>query len=288
MSAKTIICGILVINCFLTAVATAQQDTTRELKVIFPVTCVAPGLANALEKLFEEEHKIPVKIYSLCTGDAIKFIKSHKGIDEVDVLIGHDLEAERLFEKEGYVVNLRSVWYSDYVLVGPPEDPAKIKGMTDPVKAMAILAKKKIPFCSRADSSGTHALELHLWKMTGIKPQGDWYIETRVGTSEMLMIAVRKKAYSISHGATFLEMAETVDLVPMVDDRKKLITTYEAMALNPDRFPNINYIHAMLFIGFLTSPSTQHFIAEFGREKYGRSTFWPMAVQTNQPQQEKK
>lgn len=262
----------------------AEENPSRELRVIFPVTCVSPGLANALVKLYEAEYKVPTKMYSLCTGDAITFIKGHVGVEEVDVMLGHDREAEEQFVHDGYAVNLRSVFYSDYVLVGPPDDPAKIKGMTNPAKALKTIAKKKVNFCSRADSSGTHALEMRIWRMAGIKPKGDWYIKTKVGTSETLLIAFRKKAYFISHGATFMQMGETIDLVPIVEDKKNLITTYEVLAMNPERFPNMKYVQAMHFIGFLTSPSTQKYIAEFGQEEFGKPIFFPMAVKTKQPQ----
>ncbi len=256
----------------------AEENPSRELRVIFPVTCVSSGLPNELIKLFEAEYKIPVKMYSLCTGDAIKFIKEHKGIEEIDVMIGHDLEAEKKFIHDGYAVNLRSVFYSDYILVGPPDDPAKIKGIKNPIKALKTIAKKKAIFFSRADSSGTHALEIKIWKMAKIKPKGDWYIKTKVGTSETLLIANRKGAYFISHWATFKDMAETIDLVPILEDKENLITTYEIMAINPEKFPNILYTKAMLFIGFITSPNIQNYIAKFGQEKYGRSIFLPMAV----------
>jgi tungstate transport system substrate-binding protein len=266
----------------------AQENPSQELRVIFPVTCVSPGLAKALIDSFESAYKIPTKMYSLCTGDAISFIKEHEGIEEVDVMIGHDIEAEERFVKEGYAVNLRSVCYSDYVLVGPPDDPAKIKGMKSAAKALETIARKKATFCSRADSSGTNALEMRIWKMAKIKPRGDWYLQTKVGTSETLLIAARKRAYFISHWATFSEMAETVDLAPLVEDPKHLITAYEVMAMNPERFPKVKYVDAMLFIGFLTSPPIQKYIGEFGIEKYGRPVFIPMAVKSNQQQKGKK
>ncbi len=256
----------------------AEENPSQEFRVIFPVTCVSPGLANALVKLYEAEYKVPTKMYSLCTGDAIKFVKEHEGIEEVDVMLGHDREAEEQFVHDGYAVNLRSVFFSDYVLVGPPDDPAKIKGMTNPAKALQKIAKMKLNFCSRADLSGTHGLEMRIWKMAGIKPKGDWYIQTKVGTESTLLIANRKRAYFISHGATFMQMGETIDLVPFVEDKENLITTYEVMALNPEKFPNVKYVKAMHFIGFLTSPSTQKYIAEFGQEEFGKPIFFPMAV----------
>ncbi len=266
----------------------AQENAPRELKAIFPVTCVSPGLANGLAKLFETQYKIPVKVISLCTGDAIHFIKDHEGIEDIDVMMGHEPDEEAQFIKDGFAVNLRPVCYSDFVLVGPADDPAKIKGMKDILKALQRIAATKSNFCSRADSSGTHGLEMRMWKMAKINPEGDWYIKTKVGTSETLNIAARKKAYTISQWASYKEMLETIDLAVMVEDTTKLFTNYDVMAINPERFPKANYVTAMQFIGFLTSPDVQKYIGEFGIEKYHRPAFIPLAVKTNQQQKGKK
>lgn len=203
-------------------------------------------------------------------------------------MLGHEPDEEAQFIKDGFAVNLRPVCYSDFVLVGPADDPAKIKGMKDILKALQRIAATKSNFCSRADSSGTHGLEMRMWKMAKINPEGDWYIKTKVGTSETLNIAARKKAYTISQWASYKEMLETIDLAVMVEDTTKLFTNYDAMAINPERFPKVNYVTAMLFIGFLTSPDIQKYIGEFGMEKYHRPAFIPLAVKTNQQQKGKK
>jgi tungstate transport system substrate-binding protein len=268
----------------------AQDSLSRELRVIFPVTCVSPGLAKELATKFETEHKIPVKIITLCTGDAIHFIKEHEGVEEVDAMIGHDPEAEEKFITDGFAVNFRPVCYSDFVLVGPPDDPAQIKGLGNVLDALKKIALAKANFCSRADSSGTHSLEMRLWKMAGMKPEGDWYIRTMVGTESTLLIAAKKKGYFIAHWASFAQMTESkmVDLIPMVEDKERLFTNYDILAMNPERFPKSNYVSAMLFIGFLTSPKIQNHIAEFGVEKFGRPAFLPLAVKNNKPQKERK
>lgn len=265
----------------------AEDKLSPELKVIFPVTVASPGLADGLVKLFEAQCKVPVKKYTLCTGDAIKFIKEHEGIEDVDVMLGHDYDAEEQFIKDGFAVNLREVCYSDFVLVGPPEDPAKIKGMKNVLDALKTIAKKKINFCSRADSSGTHALEMRLWKAAKTTPQGDWYIKTKLGTSETLIMATRKRAYFISQWASYTQTKETIDLIPLVEDTTRLFTNYEVMAINPERFPKANYVTAMQFIGFLTSPDVQKYIGSFGIEKFGRPSFMPVAVKPKQPQKDK-
>jgi tungstate transport system substrate-binding protein len=261
----------------------AEEHLSPELRVIFPVTCVAPGLAVALADSFAAQYKIPTKIYSLCTGDAIRFIKEHIGIEEVDVMLGHEPDAEEQFVKDGFAVNLRPVCYSDFVLVGPAEDPAKVKGMKNVLKALEKIASVKAPFCSRGDSSGTHGLELRLWKAARIKPAGDWYITTKTGTESTLLIAAKKRAYFICQWAAFASMTETVDLAPLVEDTERLFTDYDVMAMNPEKFPKANYIQAMTFIGFLTAPATQKFIGEFGREKFKRQSFIPLAIKPNQP-----
>jgi tungstate transport system substrate-binding protein len=263
-----------------------ETNQVRELKAIFPQTCVTPGLAHELAKKFETEYHTPVKVISQCTGDAIAMVKKHEGTEVYDIMIGHEPDEEAQFIKDGFAVNLRQICYSDFVLVGPAEDPAKIKGMNDVLKAMKKIAATKSTFVSRADFSGTHGLEMRLWKMAKIKPSGDWYLETRVGTPEALTIAAKKKGYFISHWATFSEMQETIDLVPFIEDTTKLFTNYDAMAINPERFPTANYVTAMQFIGFLTSPETQKFIHEFGIEKYHRPSFIPLAVKPTKMKKE--
>lgn len=265
------------------------QDTSfvRELRVIFPETMVSTGLPIEICKMFESKHKIPIKTLTLCTGDAIHFIKDHIGIEEYDVMIGHDREQEERFVKDGFAVNLCDLCYSDFVIVGPAEDPAKIKGLKSAAKAVELIARNKAYFCSRADSSGSFAVEMKIWKLAKIAPKGDWYLQTKAGTAATLTIASRKRAYMICHGASYSQMQETIDLVPLVEEKGVLVSNYEIMAMNPKRFPKADYKTAMLFIGFMTSPDIQKYIAGFGLDKFGRPPFLPMAVKNIQPQQGK-
>jgi len=196
-------------------------------------------------------------------------------------MIGHDLGQEERFVKDGYAVNLRPLCYSDYVLVGPAEDPAKIKGIKSAAKALELISMNKALFCSRADSSGTWAVEMKIWKLAGIKPKGDWYIPTKVGTPATLIIAMRKRAYMICHWAEYTQMLETIDLVPMVEEKETLVSSYDIMAMNPERFAKANYVNAMLFIGFLTSRDIQKYIGKFGIEKFHRLAFVPLAVKNS-------
>lgn len=249
------------------------------LSVIFPATLCATEMPDEIIAMFEKEYAIPVKKISLCTGDANKLVRSDTP-DHIDVLIGHEKEIEDKLVADGYMVNLREVMYSNFVLVGPKEDPAGIKGMKDPLKALKIIQKKKAFFFSRGDSSGTHGLEMKMWKLAKIKPKGNWYITTKAGSDATLVIADRKNGYTIVHFPTFMQQSETLDMEIMVEGNaeNKLITPYEVMAANPQKYPDTRYMEAMTFIAYLTSPKIQKYIGDFGLQQFKRQINFPMAV----------
>jgi tungstate transport system substrate-binding protein len=262
--------------------ATAQEsnsDSSRILTIIFPATLCSTPMPDEINVMFEKEYNIPVKKITLCTGDADNLVRSANH-EPIDVVIGHEREIEDKLVADGYFVNIREVMYSNYVLVGPREDPAGIKGMTDPTAALKIIKKKKALFFSRGDNSGTHGLEKQMWKLAKIEPKGDWYITTRAGTDATLVIANRKKGYTIVHYPSFIQQQETLDMEIMVDGnaKNKLVTSYEVMAANPQKYPDARYVDAMTFIGYLTSPKIQKYIGDYGKEKFKRQTNFPLAV----------
>ena len=257
----------------------ADSLNSRLLTVIFPVTLCSTQMPEDILRMFEKEYGIPVKKITLCTGDADNLIRSNP-TEKIDVVIGHEKDIEDKLVADGYLVNLREVLYSNYVLVGPKEDPAKIKGMKDPLAALKIIKDKKFLFFSRGDNSGTHGLEKRMWKLAKIDPKGDWYITTKAGTDATLVIANRKRGYTIVHYPSFIQQHETLDMDIMVDGNaeNKLVTAYEVMAANPQKYPNAHYVDAMTFIGYITSPKIQKFIADYGIQKFKRQTNFPMAV----------
>jgi len=256
----------------------ASDSTT--LRVIFPSTLCATQLPEELLAMFKEEFNISAFKVSLCTGDADNYLRS-KNPERIDVLIGHERKIEEKLLADGYVVNIRELLYSNYVLVGPKEDPAKVKGSNNPAKALTVISKKNSLFFSRGDNSGTHGLEKAMWKLAKIQPKGDWYITTNTGTDATLVLANKKKGYTIAHYPSFIQQQETLDMEIMVDGNleNKLITTYEVMAVHPQKFPDAHYIDAMTFIGFLTSPKVQEYIANSGIDTFGRQTNFPLAVE---------
>jgi tungstate transport system substrate-binding protein len=252
---------------------------SKTLAVVFPATLCATELPDELIAMFEKEYNIPIKKINLCTGDANNLIRSDSA-DPIDAFIGHEPDIENKLIADGYLINLREVLYSNFVLVGPKEDPAGIKGIKSPVEALKIIQKKKALFFSRGDNSGTHGLEKKMWKLANIEPKGDWYITTRAGTDATLVIANRKKGYTIVHYPSFIQQQETLNMVIMVEGNfdNKLVTSYEIMAANPQKYPNAHYVDAMTFIGYITSPKIQKYIGDFGKEKFKRQINFPMAV----------
>jgi tungstate transport system substrate-binding protein len=257
----------------------SKPDSSRILNVIFPATLCSTEMPDELIAMFEKDHKIPVKKINLCTGDADILLRSdHK--EPIDVVIGHERTIENKLIADGYLVNLREVLYANFVLVGPKEDPAGIKGMKSPTEALKKIQNKKALFFSRGDNSGTHGLEKNMWKLAKIEPTGDWYITTKAGTDATLVIANRKKGYTIVHYPSFIQQQETLDMEIMIDGnaQNKLVTAYDVMAANPQKYPEAHYVDAMTFIGFLTSPKIQKYIGEFGKEKFKRQINFPLAV----------
>jgi tungstate transport system substrate-binding protein len=253
--------------------------SAKILTVIFPVTLNATPMSDDIIRMFEKDCGIPIKKVTLCTGDADNLIRSNTK-EQIDVVIGHEKEIEDKLVADGLFTNLREVLYSNFVLVGPKEDPAGVMGLKDPLEALKKIQKKKALFFSRGDNSGTHGLEKRMWKLAKIDPKGDWYITTKAGTDATLAIANRKRGYTIAHYVTFIQQHETIDLKVMVDGNvaNKLVTAYEVMASNPQKYPSAHYVDAMTFIGYLTSPRIQQFIADYGMKKFGRQTDFPLAV----------
>ena len=133
---------------------------------------------------------------------------------------------------------------------------------------------------SRGDESGTNALELKLWKQTGIEPAGDWYIESGTGMGDTLNIANERRAYTITDRGTYLALKDRLDLPIMVEGDKALLNVYHVITLNPANGPGINSAGGQAFLTFLLDPATQDFIGKFGVEKFGEPLFTPCADNT--------
>ncbi len=234
---------------------------------------VDTGLLDVLIPKFEEKTGYKVKTIPAGSGQALAM--AEKG--EADVLLVHSPKKELPLVQNGVVVNRRLVMHNDFVIVGPPEDPAGIKGLRSSAEAFKKIAEKKALFISRGDNSGTHSKELEIWKQAGINPQGSWYQESGQGMGQTLLMASEKKAYTLSDRGTFLAQQKNIRLAILVEGDKTLLNIYHVMQVNPKKFPKVNAEGAKAFVDFIISPEAQKIIAAFGKDKYGQSLFVPDA-----------
>ncbi|MEW5762581.1 MAG: substrate-binding domain-containing protein, partial [Bacillota bacterium] len=195
---------------------------------------------------------------------------------EADVLLCHAPAAEKPLVDAGVVTNYRLVMHNDFIIVGPPEDPAGIKGKPS-VEAFKAIAAKKALFISRGDDSGTHKKELAIWKEAGITPSGAWYQESGQGMGATLLQASEKKGYTLTDRGTYLAQKANLKLDILSEGDRSLLNIYHVMQVNPEKFPKVNADGAKAFVEFMVAPETQKVIGEFGRDKFGQPLFFPDA-----------
>jgi tungstate transport system substrate-binding protein len=231
------------------------------------------GLLDVLVPLFERKSGLTLKTISVGTGQALAL--AARG--EADVTLAHVPGLEKKYVSEGKMSNRRLVMYNDFVVLGPPDDPAKIKGLPRALDALKRIAESRSRFVSRGDKSGTHTLELALWKQAGVEPKGAWYIESGQGMGQTLGIANDRRAYTITDRATYLAFQKRVDLPILVEKDRPLLNIYSVMEVNPANGPRVNAGGGRAFADFMVAPETQAVIKSFGVEKYGQPLFVPVA-----------
>lgn len=248
-----------------------------ELVIATTTSTYDTGLLDRLNRVFEELFPVRVKVIAVGTGAALELAR--RGVADLVLVHARHLEDEYL--EAGWVVNRRDVMYNDFVVVGPTGDPAGIRGLRDAAEAFRRIAAVGALFLSRGDNSGTHVKELEIWGRAGISPKGRWYLISGKGQGENLVQASLMGAYTLTDRGTFLALQDNLALDILVEGPLKggdpgLINPYGVMATNPAIHPDRNYIMAMAYIGFLTSPLGQRLIAEY--EVGGEQLFHPSAL----------
>jgi tungstate transport system substrate-binding protein len=231
------------------------------------------GLLDVLVPLFEQKTGYTVKTIAVGTGQALAL--AARG--EADVVLAHAPALEKKYVADGKMLDRRLVMYNDFVIIGPADDPAKIKGVTKAADALKAIAATGSRFVSRGDNSGTHLLEKTLWKLAGAEPQGAWYIEAGQGMGATLGIADDRKAYTLTDRGTFLAFQKRVRLPILVEGDKPLLNIYSVMLVNPSNGPKVNTAGGTAFADFMLSAETQKRIKTFGVDKYGQPLFVPVA-----------
>src|SRR5215216_79593 len=237
------------------------------------------GLLDVLIPMFEEQTGYKVQMVAVGSGQAMEM--GQQG--NADVLLVHSPAAEKEFMTDGWGSERALIMHNDFIIVGPADDPAKIKGASA-VDAFKAIAAAKSTFVARADKSGTGTKELGIWKKAELDPattKPAWYIETGQGMGPSLMIASEKTGYTLTDRATFLANKSNLQLEILVEGDNSLLNVYHVITVNPDKWPKVNYEGATAFFKFITEPSTQDVISKFGVDKFGQQLFIPDADKTD-------
>ena len=260
-----IVLAMLAIACAL--VSATGCGGARPTQVILSTTTSTQdsGLLDSLLPAFEKEFNHTVKTIAVGSGEAIKM--GRRG--DADVVLAHDHAAEEKAVAQGYLLERVKVMYNDFVILGPPNDPAGIKGSESAVEAFQKIAASgtagTASFASRADGSGTNTAELDIWKKAGVDPRGQrWYIATGQGMGETLTIADEKQAYCLADRATYISRQGN-KLVILSEGDPALFNQYGIEVVNPGKHPKLklNVKGAGDFVQFLTSPEGQKLIGEY-------------------------
>lgn len=265
---------IFVLMLLLTVANTDAHAETR-IRMASTTSTQNSGLFDYVLPIFEKKTGIRIDVVAVGTGAAIEIGKR----GDADVVFVHAKEQELKAVEEGFFVNRHDVMYNDFVVIGPSNDPAKIKGMKTTTDAFKKIAETGALFVSRGDKSGTHAKELSLWKKVSIVPAGQkWYLEVGQGMEKTQRIADEKRAYTLTDRGTWLATKdkEKLDMVIVLEGDPTLFNQYGVMAVNPEKFKTVMFKEAMEFVNWIVSREGQDVVASY-KDKNGNALFIPNA-----------
>ncbi len=265
--------SLVLAGLLLVATNFAAAGADRSIVVASTTSTQDSGLFGYLLPIFKQKTGIEVKVIAQGTGQALD--TARRG--DADVVFVHAKPQEEKFLAEGYGVKRFDVMYNDFVLIGPKDDPAGVKGK-DIETALRTIKDKAAPFVSRGDRSGTNAAELALWKQAGIDvaaDKGAWYREIGQGMGAALNTAHAMGAYTLSDRGTWISFKNKGDLQIVVEGDKRLFNQYGVMLVNPDKYPHVKKEDGQAFIDWLISPEGQATIAGYKIE--GQQLFFPNA-----------
>lgn len=254
-----------------------SRDGRDAIAVAVTTSIADTGVLSPLHAAFETTHDETVNAVIGGTGRNLR--SGERG--DVSVVMAHAPELERAFVSAGHGVARERFVEGSFSIVGPPDDPAGIKGADQVSAAFAAIADAESPFVSRGDGSGTHHAERACWAATGIDPAavdpaGQWYREIGQGMGETLVHADQLEAYCLSVRETYRASRNTRSLVELlsiedVRDGTLLQNPYSLIRVSPDRHPQLEHDRARAYIDFCTGPEGRSIIDSFSVD--GRSVF---------------
>ena len=254
--------------------ATTAMADNKTIVVQSTTSTANSGLYDHILPLFKEKTGITAHVVAVGTGQAIKNAKNCDG----DVLLVHAKPAEEKFDADGFGVKRFDVMYNDFIIVGPPSDPAGVSGMTNGPAAMKKIAEAAAAFASRGDDSGTHKKEKRLWANAGVDPSaasGGWYRETGSGMGATLNVGVGMGAYVMTDRATWISFKNKSDFKVLVEGDEALFNQYGVIRVSSDKCPTVKTEAAQTFVDWMTSEEGQTAIG--AHELNGQKLFFPNA-----------
>ncbi len=237
----------------------ASSTRVERVRLATTTSTENSGLLDFILPVFNESFGFSVDVVAVGTGAALELGRN----GDADVVMVHARSLEDEFVAAGHGVNRRDIMYNDFVILGPRDDPADIANASSGADAMARIAGSSELFISRGDNSGTHNRERALWRSAGVEPSGSWYREVGQGMGPVITISNEELAYTIADRGTFLSYRDQIDLVVLYQGDPSLFNPYGVIAINPERYPESNYVGAMALIAFLTSPDGQGLIGDY-------------------------
>lgn len=272
LSFKTFLSIFFISIMIFSIIGCSKQERTMNLATT--TSTQDSGLLDYLLPKFQQDTGIKVNVLAKGTGEALEIAKR----GDADGLLVHAKEQEVKFVEEGYGTERIEVMYNDFIIVGPKDDPAKLKekAPSDAVVAFKLISSSQASFISRGDNSGTNTKENSIWKVANITPSGAWYISAGKGMGAVLQMADEKKAYTLTDRATYLSMKDKLDLSIVTEKGEQLLNQYALIRINPNK-NKIKSKEADEFIKWMTSTKGQQIIGEYGKDKYGTALFVPNA-----------
>jgi tungstate transport system substrate-binding protein len=271
--------GFLVIAFAVTLLASMGVSQAQDKGTLLMATTTSTdntGLLEYLAPKFKEDTGIELLWVAVGTGAALALGENC----DVSVLMVHAPDAEKAFVEKGYGTERTQIMYNDYIVIGPKEDPAKVKGKSV-MESLKAIQGQKARFASRGDNSGTHKAELKLWKQAGVQTpdRESWYLATGQGMINTINIAAEQNAYTLTDRGTYIKYEANFKgnppLVILVEGEEELRNQYSVIPVNPERCPTAKYDLAREFAQWMASEKGQRLVAEF--KLLDKQLFYPNA-----------
>jgi tungstate transport system substrate-binding protein len=271
---KTMMRTLAAVLLALLACGSAARSEDASILVQSTTSTENSGLFGYLLPKFKEKTGIEVRVVAVGTGQALKNAQNGDG----DVVFVHAKADEEKFVAAGWGVKRFDVMYNDFIIVGPASDPVGIAGSKDAVAALTKIAAAKAAFASRGDDSGTHKVELKLWKDANVDVKaasGTWYLETGSGMGPTLNTAIGKSAYCLTDRGTWIAFGNKADYRVLVEGDNALFNQYGVILVNPEKHKGVKAKEGQAFIDWLIGKDGQKTIADY--KINGQQLFFPNA-----------